>query len=135
MQDKASIFKEGEEYVVIYLKELLPSGYEDFDKVKEKVKDKLMEEKAQSLMLQKAQEVAKALKEGKKPEVRSLSFSQTPTMQLGAVVNINQKDLVHIVLSEEKVFGPYPLRQGYGVLFVESRSKKRNQKGRKTGSV
>ena len=41
LQDKASIFKEGEEYVVIYLKELLPSGYEDFDKVKEKVKGKL----------------------------------------------------------------------------------------------
>lgn len=131
LQDKASIFKEGEEYVVIYLKELLPSGYEDFDKVKEKVKDKLIEEKAQSLMLQKAQEVAKALKEGKKPEVRSLSFSQTPTMQLGAVVNINQKDLVHIVLSEEKVFGPYPLRQGYGVLFVESRSKKEIKKEEK----
>jgi len=83
------------------------------------------------LMLQKAQEVAKALKEGKKPEVRSLSFSQTPTMQLGAVVNINQKDLVHIVLSEEKVFGPYPLRQGYGVLFVESRSKKEIKKEEK----
>lgn len=52
--------------MVVYLKELLPTGYEDFEKVKEKVKEKLIEEKAQSLMLQKAQEVAKALKEGKK---------------------------------------------------------------------
>ena len=32
-------------------------------------------------------------------------FSQTPTMQLGAVVNINQKDLVHIVLSEKLILG------------------------------
>ena len=35
-----------EEYVVVYLKELLPTGYEDFEKVKEKVKEKLIEEKA-----------------------------------------------------------------------------------------
>ena len=130
-QDRVSVFKEGEEYVVVYLKELLPTGYEDFEKVKEKVKEKLIEEKSQSFMLQKAQEVVKAIKEGKKPEVKALNFSQTPAMQLSAVININQKDLVNIVLSQEKVFGPYPLRQGYGVLFIESRSQKEIKKEEK----
>ena len=130
-QDRVSVFKEGEEYVVVYLKELLPTGYEDFEKVKEKVKEKLIEEKSQSFMLQKAQEVVKAIKEGKKPKVKALNFSQTPAMQLSAVININQKDLVNIVLSQEKVFGPYPLRQGYGVLFIESRSQKEIKKEEK----
>ncbi|MFN4012656.1 MAG: peptidylprolyl isomerase [Aquificaceae bacterium] len=128
LKDRVSVFKEDGEYVVVYLKELLAPGYEDFERVKEKVKEKLIEEKAQSLTLQKAQEVAKVLREGKKPDIRSLNFSQTPAMQLSAVVSINQKDLVSIVLSEEKVFGPYPLRQGYGVLLVESRSKREIKK-------
>lgn len=39
--------------------------------------------------------------------------------------------MVYIVLSQEKVFGPYPLRQGYGVLFIESRSQKEIKKEEK----
>ncbi len=123
-QERVSITKEGEDYVVLYLKQVIPAGYEDFEKVKEKVREKLVEEKSLSLVEQKAQEVAKLLKEGKKPEVRFLNFSDTPAIQLNAVVNIDQKHMARIVLSQDRVFGPYPLRQGYGVILVEKRSKR-----------
>ncbi len=123
-QEKASITKESEDYVVLYLKEVIPAGYEDFEKAKEKVREKLIEEKSLSLVEQKAQEVAKLLKEGKKPQVRFLNFSDTPALQLNAVANIDQKDITRIVLSQDRVFGPYPLRQGYGVILVEKRSKR-----------
>ena len=123
-QERVSITKEGEDYVVLYLKQVIPAGYEDFEKVKEKVREKLVEEKSLSLVEQKAQEVARLLKEGKKPEARFLNFSDTPALQLNAVVNIDQKDMVRIVLSQDRVFGPYPLRQGYGVVFVEKRNKR-----------
>jgi peptidyl-prolyl cis-trans isomerase D len=123
-QERFSITKDGEDYVVLYLKQVIPAGYEEFEKVKEKVKERLVEEKSQSILLQKAQEVAKELREGKKPAVRALNFSDTPAMQLNAVVNMDQNSLVRIVLSGERVFGPYPLRQGYGVLLVEKRSRK-----------
>ncbi len=124
-QDRVSILKvEGKGYVVVYLKEVVPAGYEDFEKVKEKVKEKLLEEKGQALALEKAREIAKALKEGKKVEVKALNFSDTPTIQLSAVVNIDQKDLIRVAISQERVFGPYSLRQGYGVLWIERRSKR-----------
>ncbi len=123
-QERVSITKEGEDYLVLYLKQVIPAGYEDFEKVKEKVREKLVEEKSLSLVEQKAQEVARLLKEGKKPQVRFLNFSDTPALQLNAVVNIDQKDMVRIVLSQDRVFGPYPLRQGYGVVLVEKRIKR-----------
>ena len=124
LQEKVSITKRGEEYVVLYLKEVLPAGYESFEKVKEKVKERLIEEKASSIAFERAKEVAQSLKEGKKPQAKALNFSDTPVAQLSAVVNIQGRDLTNLLLSEEKVFGPYPLRQGYGVLLIERRSKK-----------
>ncbi|MCS7196075.1 MAG: SurA N-terminal domain-containing protein [Aquificaceae bacterium] len=127
-ENRVSIRKQGEEYVVIYLKEILPAGYEDFEKVKDRVKEKLLEERASSLALKKAEEVVKSLKSGQKTDVKALNFSDTPTSQLSAVINIDQKELVLITLSKEKVFGPYPLKQGYGVVYVASRKKREIKK-------
>ncbi|MDW8433400.1 MAG: peptidylprolyl isomerase [Aquificaceae bacterium] len=123
-QNRLSFRKEGEEYIVLYLKEVLPAGYEEFEKVKEKVKEKLLEEKAEELALKKAQALLKNLKEGKNPEYRALNFSDTSIGQLNAVINMEGKDIVEIAVSKGKVFGPYSLRQGYGVLMIEKRSKK-----------
>ncbi|MCS7171746.1 MAG: SurA N-terminal domain-containing protein [Aquificaceae bacterium] len=124
LQDRLVITKQADGYAVIYLREVLPAGYEEFDKVKEKVKERFMEEKANSLALKKGEELAKALKEGKKPEAKALNFSDTPAMQLSAVINVDQKDLIRMLLSKEKVFGPYPLRQGYGVILLDKRASK-----------
>lgn len=123
-EGRTSMTKEGEEYIVLYLKEVLPAGYEDFEKVKEKVREKVLEEKSSSLLLERAKKVAEELKQGKSSELKALSFSDTPVSQLSAVARVDSKDLVKIVFSEDKVFGPYPLRQGYGVLLVEERAKK-----------
>lgn len=123
-RERVSITKEGEEYVVLYLKEVLPAGYEEFQKVKDKVKERLLEEKAQSLLLERAKEVAKELKEGKRPTVKVLNFTDTPLSQLSAVLNVDRKDTSKILFSQERVFGPYPLKQGYGVLVIEKRTQR-----------
>ncbi|MFN7065599.1 MAG: peptidylprolyl isomerase [Aquificaceae bacterium] len=120
-QDRVSTFKEGEDYVVLYLREAIPPGYEDFEKVKEKVRERLLEEKAQLLVEQEAQEAFKRLKEGKEVNLRSLNFSDTSAHQIGALLRIDQRDLIKMVVSKENVFGPYSLNQGYGVLVIESR--------------
>lgn len=124
LQDRVSLFKEGENYVVIYLREVLPPGYEDFEKVKEKVKERLIEEKSLVLAREKAEEALKALKEGKEPGLKSLNFSDTPAAQLSAVVSIDQKSLIKMLTSQERVFGPYSLKQGYGILLIEGRNYK-----------
>ncbi|MFN3598579.1 MAG: peptidylprolyl isomerase [Aquificaceae bacterium] len=123
-QDRASTFKEGDHYVVVYLKEVQPAGYEDYEKVKEKVKEKLIEERVQALAKEKAEELFKNLREGKEVNLRALTFSDTPAMQLSGILRINQEDLIKIVLSKDKVFGPYALNQGYGVLLIEERKSK-----------
>lgn len=124
LQERVNTFKVGDEYVVVFLKQVIPAGYEEFEKVRAIIADKIAEEKSESMLLDRAKEVAQNLKDGKKPDVRSLSFSDTPVGQLSAIVNAEQKDLVDIVVSSERVFGPYPLRQGYGVLLINGRKRK-----------
>ncbi|MFN3871245.1 MAG: peptidylprolyl isomerase [Aquificaceae bacterium] len=123
-QDRVSTFKEGDYYVVVYLKEVQPAGYEDYEKVKEKVKEKLIEERAQALAKERAEEVFKNLKEGKEVNLKALTFSDTPATQLSGILRINQEDLIRMVLSKDKVFGPYSLNLGYGVVLIEERKTK-----------
>lgn len=131
LQDRISTFKDGENYVVLYLREILPPGYEDFERVKEKVREKLIEEKSQTLAKERAEEALKALREGKEPNLKSLNFSDTPAIQISAVIDIDQKDLIKMATSKEKVFGPYSLKQGYGILVIDARNRKNIEEGEK----
>ena len=131
LQDRISTFKDGENYVVLYLREILPPGYEDFERVKEKVREKLIEEKSQTLAKERAEEALKALREGKEPNLKSLNFSDTPAIQISAVIDVDQKDLIRMATSKEKVFGPYSLKQGYGILVIDTRNRKNIEEGEK----
>jgi len=71
-----------------------------------------------------AERVKEDLKQGKDVPYRFFEFSKTPALQLLSVMKLGEKDLFEILLSKEKVFGPYPLLKGYGVLVVQERSKK-----------
>ncbi|RMH02774.1 MAG: formiminotransferase, partial [Aquificota bacterium] len=102
-ENRADLLKEGDAYVVLYLKELKPPGYENFEEVKEKVKEKLLEEKRLSLLEAKAKEVVESLRKGTQVNYKSLNFSDTPAQQLTAVIDIDQKDFVNILFSKDKV--------------------------------
>ncbi len=122
--DPISLVKTGEGYAIVFLFKEETGGYKSLEEVKAQIEKTLKEKKAQEQVKSLAEKVKEDLKEGKDVSYRFFEFSKTPALQLLSVMKLGEKDLFEILLSKEKVFGPYPLLKGYGVLVVQDRSKK-----------
>jgi peptidyl-prolyl cis-trans isomerase D len=122
--DPISLVKTGEGYAIVFLFKEETAGYKSLEEVKAQIEKTLKEKKAQEQVKSLAEKVKEDLKQGKDVPYKFLEFSKTPALQLLSVMKLGEKDLFEVLLSKEKVFGPYPLLKGYGVLVVQERSKK-----------
>ena len=122
--DPISLVKTGEGYAIVFLFKEETAGYKSLEEVKAQIEKTLKEKKAQEQVRSLAEKVKEDLKQGKDVSYKFFEFSKTPALQLLSVMKLGEKDLFEILLSKEKVFGPYPLLKGYGVLVVQERSKK-----------
>jgi peptidyl-prolyl cis-trans isomerase D len=122
--DPISLVKTGEGYAIVFLFKEETGGYKSLEEVKAEIEKTLKEKKAQEQVKSLAEKVKEDLKQGKDVSYRFFEFSKTPALQLLSVMRLGERDLFEILLSKEKVFGPYPLLKGYGVLVVQERSKK-----------
>ena len=119
--DPITITKVGQDYYVVKLYKLEKGGIKSFNEVKEEVKKALIENKKLEVLSSRAQSYAQALRRGESVNLRYFTFENTPISQIASLMRIDSKDLINIAFSNEKVFGPYSLAQGYGILYVESR--------------
>jgi peptidyl-prolyl cis-trans isomerase D len=119
-----SLVKTGEGYAIVFLFKEETAGYKSLEEVKAQIEKTLKEKKAQEQVKSLAEKVKEDLKQGKDVSYKFFEFSKTPALQLLSVMKLGEKDLFEILLSRERVFGPYPLLKGYGVLVVQERSKK-----------
>jgi len=119
-----SLVKTGEGYAIVFLFKEEIGGYKSLEEVKAEIEKTLKEKKAQEQVKSLAEKVKEELTQGKDVPYRFFEFSKTPALQLLSVMKLGEKDIFEILLSKEKVFGPYPLLRGYGVLVVQERSKK-----------
>ncbi len=119
-----SLVKTGEGYAIVFLFKEETAGYKSLEEVKAQIEKTLKEKKAQEQVQSLAEKVKEDLKQGRDVPYKFLEFSKTPALQLLSVMTLGEKDLFEILLSKERVFGPYPLLKGYGVLVVQERSKK-----------
>jgi peptidyl-prolyl cis-trans isomerase D len=119
-----SLVKTGEGYAIVFLFKEETGGYKSLEEVKAQIEKTLKEKKAQEQVQSLAEKVKEDLKQGKDVPYRFFEFSKTPALQLLSVMKLGEKDLFEVLLSKERVFGPYPLLKGYGVLVVQQRSKK-----------
>jgi len=124
LTDPISLVKTGEGYAIVFLFKEETGGYKSLEEVKAQIEKTLKEKKAQEQVKSLAEKVKEDLKQGKDVPYKFFEFSKTPALQLLSVMKLGEKDLFEILLSKEKVFGPYPLLKGYGVLVVQERSKK-----------
>jgi Formiminotransferase domain. len=122
--DPISLVKTGEGYAIVFLFKEETGGYKSMEEVKAQIVKTLKEKKAQEQVKSLVEKVKEDLKQGKDVSYKFFEFSKTPALQLLSVMKLGEKDLFEVLLSKEKVFGPYPLLKGYGVLVVQQRSKK-----------
>jgi peptidyl-prolyl cis-trans isomerase D len=119
-----SLVKTGEGYAIVFLFKEETGGYKSLEEVKAQIEKTLKEKKAQEQVQSLAEKVKEDLKQGKDGSYKFFEFSKAPALQLLSVMKLGERDLFEVLLSKEKVFGPYPLLKGYGVLVVQERSKK-----------
>jgi peptidyl-prolyl cis-trans isomerase D len=124
LTDPISLVKTAEGYAIVFLFKEETAGYKSLEEVKAQIEKTLKEKKAQEQVRSLAEKVKEDLKQGKDVSYKFFEFSKAPAIQLLSVMKLGEKDLFEILLSKEKVFGPYSLLKGYGVLVVQDRSKK-----------
>jgi len=117
--NRLGIVKVGDEYVVIFLVKEEQGQYKSLEEVKEEIKNILRESKASEQIKPIAEKVREDLKQNRAVSYKYIEFSQTSASQLMSVLRLEENELFNILLSDEKVFGPYPLLKGYGILVVE----------------
>jgi len=122
--NKLSITRAEDEYVVIFLAKEERGQYKSLEEVRGEIENILREKKASEQIKPIAEKVKEDLKQGRSVSHKYIQFSQTPAFQLLSVLRLGEDELYNILLSDEKVFGIYPLLKGYGVLEVERRDKK-----------
>ncbi|MDQ7038235.1 MAG: SurA N-terminal domain-containing protein [Aquificota bacterium] len=117
-----SITKAGNTYYIIYLEKVHPKGYKSFSEVRSQIEKELIEEKKREKLREFAEGVKRRLKEGKGAGVRYLRFENSGVEDLTKTFSIREGDIMKMVFSKERVFGPYSMRTGFAVLEIEGRS-------------
>ncbi len=128
-KERYTITKSGGRYYVLYLEELSPDRIKPYEEVKEEIRAALREEKELELLEKKAHETAEKLAKGEKVDLKPILFENSETGELLRLFRIGEEELIRLVFSEEKVFGPYRTAGGYAVIYVESRSLSRQGGG------
>ncbi|WP_448587642.1 SurA N-terminal domain-containing protein [Thermocrinis sp.] len=122
--NRLTLTKAGDEYVILFFVREEQEGYKSLEEVIKDIEQTLKERKTAQQLKPFAEKAKEDLKQGKPVPYKPIAFSQTPASQLPSMMKIEDQDLFEIMLSNEKVFGPYPLLKVYAVLVVENREKR-----------
>jgi peptidyl-prolyl cis-trans isomerase D len=116
-----SITKVGNTYYVIYLQKVHPKSYRPFEEVKGDIEREVLRERKFLKMKELAETLKDKLKRGQKVPVRYLRFEDSEVEEFRKVFGVGEEEILRIVFSKDKVFGPYRLSGGYALLVIESR--------------
>ncbi len=116
-----TITKLGETYYVIYLKDVEPKRLMPLSEVEDEVKKLILEGKREEMLLKKAEEIKEGLSTGRKVGVRPLEFDNSTLEEFVKLFNLKGEDILRLVFSREKVFGPYRTARGVAVILIEGR--------------
>ncbi len=122
MEDPVTLTKKGGKYYVIYLEKSLPGRVKSFEEAKEEVEKILLERKKTELLKKLATEIKDKLSRGEKVERKFIRFDRSTVEEFITLFKIKGDEVLRLVFSKEKVFGPYRTAGGYAVLYIEKRS-------------
>ncbi len=124
LKDRVSILKQGETYYVVQLFKIEPPREKSLEESKEDIKRILIEVKKQQELEKYARRIKEEIAKGKKPKIKSISFENTPLEQIVSLVPMGEKDIVRLIFTEERLFGPYRTSQGLAIVLIEERERK-----------
>ncbi len=124
-KDRQTIIKTGNTYHVLFLERVEKARVKDFESAKEEVRRAYLDMLKSKGVEKLAVEVKQKLEAGKPVKgVRRISFSRSSVEEFEKLFSISdKKDIVEMVFSERRVFGPYRANNSYVVLEISKRYK------------
>ncbi len=92
-----------------------------FEEVKEEIRSILLDRKKEEMLEKVAEEVVKKLRENRNVDIKPLIFSDSTVDEMLRLFNVSQDEVIKLVFSDEKIFGPYRLSNSYVVLLIDER--------------
>jgi len=120
-ENRYSLTKAKGKYYVVYLEETSAGGIKPFEEVREEIEKALKTKKAQELLERKAYELAQKLRKGERVDIEPVVFENSTAGEFSQLFGVDEEELVRIVFSRERVFGPYRTAGGFAVVYVEQR--------------
>ena len=122
MDNRFTLTKSKDTYYVLYLESFSPKRLKSFEEAKEEVHKAFLESKKREQLEKKALSIAQSLESGKPVGVKPLKFDNSSVEEFMKLFNIRGDEVLRLVFSQGKVFGPYRITDGFVVLYIESRS-------------
>ena len=118
------LVKKGDNYYIVFLKEVLPERVKPYEEVKEKVREAYLEKLRSEKLKEYAKQVKEKILRGEETGIKPIRFENYPLEQLSQALLISAEDMDNLVFGKEKVFGPYKVSEGMAVLVVEERKER-----------
>ncbi len=130
-KDRQTIIKIGNVYYVLFLERVEKAKVKDFESAKEEVRKAYLDMLKSKGVEKLALDVRKKLEAGKPVKgVRRISFSRSSVEEFEKLFSISdKKDVVEMVFSDKRVFGPYRANNSYVVLEIKRRYKDKEKSG------
>ena len=109
-------------YYVIYLEESSPGRVKSFEEARKDIEKLLVEEKKAELVEKKARELRELLSKGARVDHKHVRFDNSTVEEFITLFKIQGDEVLRLVFSEDRVFGPYRTAGGYAVVYIEKRS-------------
>ncbi|WP_457600181.1 peptidylprolyl isomerase [Hydrogenivirga sp.] len=122
IEDPVTLTKVGGKYYVLFLEKFEPSRVKSFKESIKEIENLLVERRKAELVERKAREAVEALKKGRSVGGKPVRFDNSTVEEFITLFKIRGDEVLKLVFSREKVFGPYPTAGGYAVLYIDRRS-------------
>ncbi|RLJ71548.1 peptidyl-prolyl cis-trans isomerase D [Hydrogenivirga caldilitoris] len=121
INDPVTLSKSNGKYLVVYLEKLSPRSIRSFEEAKEDIEKLLIEQKKAELVRKIANEIKQKLLKGENVEYRYVKFEDSSVEEFITLFKVRGDEVLKIVFSGEKVFGPYNAAGGLAVVYLERR--------------
>ena len=117
------LLKRGETYYIVLFKEKVPPKVKPFKEVREEVKKAYIEKLRSEKLRDYAERIKEKIIKGEGVELKPISFEKHDIERLKKVLLIPPEEISELIFGKGKVFGPYKVLGGMGILVIEKRER------------
>ena len=119
--ERVMITKFQNTYYIAYLEKLPEEKVKSFEEVKEQVKKMFTESKKVEKLKSVAMEIREKLSAGKSVDIQALRFERSGLEEFLKLFRLDEDEVLRLVFSKEKVFGPYSIQGGLALVYLENK--------------